>query len=271
MKNSDDSPLVSCILPVHNDNGGFLDLAIQSILNQTFEDFEFIIVANACTDEFWANLNKYNDHRIRLFRTTIGQQAFNINYGLNESKGRYIARMDADDISLPERFEKQVKYLNENVEVGVLGTAHQEIDEFGNKGRIFRPPKTDVDIRNMLFYSSPLSHPTIMFRKTLLLKNSGYMYRVDDYDLWLRMRRTPDACFGNLDEVLLLYRRHAGQFTAQKNGSINAYSIAGLLLREFLITKNPKFLLGLARTMISATSFVQNMIKPVFRWIKRTK
>ena len=116
------NPKTAVLLCVHNGEP-FIKEAIESILNQTYKDFEFVIVENCSTDNTWQIIESYTDPRIKAFQTSFKQLSFNLNHGLMQTKSEYIARMDADDISKPRRLEQQIAYLEANPDIDVLGTA----------------------------------------------------------------------------------------------------------------------------------------------------
>lgn len=197
-------PKVSVIMSVYNGNADYFRMAINSILNQTFSDFEFIIINDGSTDpKIEKTIKSYVDKRIKYFYKPNGGIGDSLNYGLDRSNGEYIARMDADDISLPHRFVMQVKFLDENPDVSLVGAG---IKMFGDKERVImypeRPKCLDVLKRN------PFAHPVVMMRRADIEKH-GFRYRTDylaaeDYDLWSRMIRVLKMV--NLQTVLLSYR-----------------------------------------------------------------
>ena len=207
-------------MPVYN-AAAYLDEAIASITGQTFDDFEFLIVNDHSTDGSEAIIRKHaqKDSRIRLLsnRKTKGI-AGALNTGREEARGRYIARMDADDVSLPQRLEKQVRFMDEHPDVGVSGTWMEVIGE-GQRRLWFPFPADPEQIRVGLLFYSPIGGPTAIMRRALLEKHClghdetvGF---VEDYDLWER-----SAMFfplSNLTEVLLFYRIHGANVSMVKS------------------------------------------------------
>ena len=248
--------LISCVLAV-NKMDNFVPIAIDSILNQSYKNFELIIIANNCADELWNYLLelKETDSRIIIRRTTIGQLVFNLNYGIDIANGKYIARMDADDISLPDRFAKQLAYLEENEQVNMLATNFSRVDESGNSiARAVVNTFTNSQIRLALKKYNPLAHPSLMFRKSDMLKNRGYAWSMwaEDYEYHLRCSRDNNYTFHCLEDVLLLYRISSSQMTANNNSLISYADECALLFREFIITNNLKYLLRIIRLNRSA-------------------
>lgn len=200
---------ISVIMPAYNGEQ-YLQEAIQSILDQTEKNFEFVIINDGSTDNTWKMLKNNSDTRIRLFQNekNIGL-AGSLNKGLALARGMYITRMDADDIALPKRFEKQIAYLECHPEVGVLGSQMMITDAKGKVTGTYRVPQTHGAILWRLFFGNPMAHPTVMFRRTVLRENEGYdttLGASQDKELWARLiHRTQ---FANLNENLLKYRKH---------------------------------------------------------------
>lgn len=201
------TPKVTVLMPVYNGEA-YLNEAIESILSQTFEDFEFLIINDCSSDNSKEIIKAYKDKRINFVEneTNIGLSSI-LNKGLDIAKGEYIARMDQDDISLPDRLQKQVEFMDKNPEIGICGSF---IEKFGAETGIGKYPLINDLIKiNLLFYSA-LAHPTVMFRNSLLRKynlkyNPEYEY-AEDYDLWSRCIK--HFKIANLNEVLLKYRMH---------------------------------------------------------------
>lgn len=205
------TPKISVLMPVYNAEK-FLKEAIDSILNQTFKDFEFLIINDASTDRSKGIILSYKDPRIRYFenRKNLGV-ARTLNSGLRLAKGKYIARMDADDISLPDRFKKQVKFMEKNPQTAVCGTWLQLINNKAND--IWRCPSDHETIKSLSLFYSSIYHPTVFIRVNILKKNNlSYnqsFIHAEDYELWVRiMEKTRVA---NLKEVLLFHRIHSNE------------------------------------------------------------
>ena len=220
----------------------FIREAIESILNQTYSNFEFIIVENGSNDKTWNIIKSYDDFRIKAFRTDLTQLIFNLNYGLLQTKAEFVARMDADDISKPERLERQIRYLDAHPDITVLGTA---FESFGDniQTKVTSLPVTDRQIRKRLPFYFSICHPTVIFRREDVLKHGGYINgkHCEDMDLWLRLSRDKTVRFSNLSEVLLKYRISQKQI----KGNIEGYAgVAGILLKEALVQKSPKLFMA---------------------------
>jgi len=181
-------PQISVIMSVYNGER-YLRESVDSILNQIFTDFEFIIIDDGSTDGTWAILNSYADPRVRLVHNqkNIGLTC-SLNKGLALASGEYVARQDADDVSLAERLEQQVRYLDIHPEVGLLGTGCWNLLPSGKQQSMVLP-QTDMGIRWYLLFGTVLMHPTVVFRRRLVEQVGGYdpTIRVtQDYELWCR-------------------------------------------------------------------------------------
>ena len=213
-------PKVSVLMPTYN-CAAFLKESIESILTQTFKDFEFIIINDGSTDASNNIINEYvkQDSRIKYFvnEKNIGLIK-TLNFGLTKASGEYIVRMDADDISLPERIEKQVKFMDAYKEICVCGT---QVEYFGAIFSVPNLPCKDESIKAHMIFNNTLAHPSVIIRNEFIKKNQlSYnlaFLHIEDYELWTCVANK--GRFANLNEVLLKYRVH-GQNISLKNGSI---------------------------------------------------
>lgn len=210
------SPLISVVMAVHNGEQ-FIGEAIDSILAQTFKDFEFIIIDDGSTDSTSSLLAKYEKHdsriRIKRFDKNFGLTIC-LNTGLQLAQGKYIARMDADDISIPHRLEEQAKYLDEHPEIVVLGTAFTLVDESGNHLKDYIFSDIPEVLKWNLLFLNPISHPSAMMRSSTIRDLDAYnpeLIRAQDYDLWWRVSLI--GKLGNLKEIHLLLRQHEKRVT----------------------------------------------------------
>jgi glycosyltransferase involved in cell wall biosynthesis len=203
-------PDMTVLMPVYNGEK-YLRKSMESILQQTWQRFEFLIINDGSTDGTAAILDHYRsmDNRIRVYDQENSGVIASLNKGCRLAKGRYIARMDADDVSLPTRLERQLHYLEHHQEVGVLGTWMEQIDEDAGHLDFFRPPITHDLIAWRMLFECVLAHPTVVMRKTLLEKAGGYSaaYRhIEDTELWSRLIHV--TRFSNLPETLYVRRVH---------------------------------------------------------------
>lgn len=187
----------------------FLAEAIDSILAQTFTDFEFIIIDDASSDTSIQVINSYKDARIIVVQNTknLGLTK-SLNIGIAEAKGKYIARMDADDISMPKRLEKQFDFMEEHPEFAFSGTRAKTINDVGKEISFFKPPTDSSKILALLLFKNCFFHSSLIIRTEKLLQVSGYneAYKyAQDYKLYLELFK--NKCYGtNLKEQLLVYR-----------------------------------------------------------------
>ena len=216
-----DTPIISVLMSVYNEPLEWIRQSIDSILAQTYSDFEFIIVNdNPTSAELCKFLSdfKNKDSRIKVITNpeNLGLTK-SLNIGLEQCRGKYIARMDADDISLPERFEKQVEFLDCSPGIGVCGSYANMIDENNNIIGRFKLQSKSEDLKNAICFLVPFVHPTVMMRREIILKNyyDEKCIIAQDYNLWLKLSET--TLFYNIPEVLFDYRIHANQ-SKQKAG-----------------------------------------------------
>lgn len=211
-------PRVSVLMPVYNGQR-HLRVAVESMLNQTFTDFECIIIDDGSTDSTWEILSDYAtwDQRIRLVRNAQNMGVTgSLNKGLELARGEYIARQDADDVSLPERFARQVQHLDSHPQLGLVGTWSQLIDEDGQVLEQVMPPTASGVIRWTLLFGNCFVHASIMLRQAVLKKIGPYdahKPHAEDYDLWSRMSYT--IPLANLPEVLVQKRLSAGRVSSR--------------------------------------------------------
>lgn len=217
-------PKVSVILPVYN-GGVYLESAIESVLQQTFTDFELLLLDDGSTDDSLAVLRAFQekDARCRVFTRENKGLVATLNEAIGLAKGRYIARMDADDIALPDRLGLQVVYLDSHLECVCVGSAVELMDELGRKLIVWpQYPDNESIQREALKGHTTICHPSAMMRKDALVACGSYranMYPAEDLDLWLRLGES--GKLANLSAVLLRYRMHSGSISGQaaKDGS----------------------------------------------------
>ncbi|MBU2510539.1 glycosyltransferase [bacterium] len=186
------NPKVTVLMPVYN-GVLYLEEAIESILNQTFSDFEFLIIDDASTDHSLEMIRSYNDSRIRLVQNkkNIGQTA-SLNKGLHLARGEFIARLDQDDVSLLERLKEQVEYLDRHPEITIVSTWEETITSTGRKVREWKREIENYGdfLGYILLGLCPVWHPSVMFRKDNILKLGCFDTTygpAEDYELWGRI------------------------------------------------------------------------------------
>ena len=226
-------PKISVVMPVHNEPENILRTAINSILNQTFKDFEFIIINDASENNAEEVILSYKDDRIKYYKNKKNLKVIKtLNKGLELATGEYIARMDADDISFKKRFEKQVELLDNNPDIGLVSSSCYM---FPNK-RIVIPPNNHEDIEKILKYSvNCVVHPAVMFRRSLIkehkLKYSLKHLHIEDYQLWIEMSKVTKLY--SFPEQLFLHREWESSVSSQ-NKMEQFYNAKNLVFESIL-------------------------------------
>lgn len=223
-------PKVTVLMAVYNGER-YLHEAVESILNQSFVDFEFVIVEDGSKDNTWQILSEYaaQDSRIRLVRNPENMGlAKSLNKGLRVARGEYIARQDADDVSLPDRLVKQVSVLDAQPQVVLVSG---NIDLIDTDGRVWHQPRRTASPRLiawfLLFYNYLGGHSQVMFRREPVIQIGGYAETYpysQDYELWLRLAGTGEIAI--LQDVLLRYRTHSDSITAKHSDAQKDCSLA---------------------------------------------
>ena len=235
MEKMNNNPTVSVVMSVYNAEL-YLEDAIESILNQTYKDFEFIIINDGSTDKSLEIIEKCRrqDKRIVLITRENKGLVASLNEGIRISKGEYIARMDADDMSLPTRLEEQVKFMDSN-QLDICGTYVQLFNKSKDL-KVWEYPQIDNDIKFTLMSFSTFAHPSVVIRKEVFksLKYEDYNY-AEDYKLWTDIAKS-DFKMGNLCRVLLRYRWHDEQLS--KEYSSEQENLTKLISKEYVDSVN---------------------------------
>lgn len=234
-------PKVSVVMPVYN-CVAYIKQSVESILAQTFTDFEFFIIDDHSTDGTYEYLQTLTDARIQLIRKPQNSgYTVSLNMGLDMAKGEYVARMDGDDIALPERFAKQVSFMDNRKDVAVCGTCYRIL----GTDTIIQMPLTNEAAKIVSIMHVPVAHPTVFIRHSVLT-NHQFIYNeklapAEDYDLWTRILEV--GKIENLPEVLLLYRQHSQQesMTKYKNLIESAVEIRQKQLSKSLHFSHKKY------------------------------
>ena len=203
------NPKVSVLMPIYRTKEEYLREAIESVLAQTFADFEFLILDDCPEDDREKIVKSYKDKRIKYFKN---EQNLGIAKSRNKlidmAKGEYLAVFDHDDISLPERLEKEVAYLDEHPDVGVVGSWREDFPG----GEVYKFPEDDLEIRKLLTDICAITHSASMIRKSVLMDNNiryeEEFSPSEDYALWIKL--TEFTKFHNIQEVLFKYRIYNG-------------------------------------------------------------
>lgn len=266
-------PFVTVLMAVYNGQK-YLKQAVDSVLGQTFEDFEFIIINDGSTDDTQAVIESYTDSRLVVVQneTNLGL-ARSLNNGLRLARGKYIARMDCDDISRPERLDKQVSFLEKKPDVAVCGS---HVHAFNSKSSdVWKYPILPEMVKSCLIFNSSLAHPAVVIRKSAFY-DSNLQYDVNfkqaqDYELWARASKF--LKLANIDEVLLEYRLHEGQVGQKykKNQHETANSVRRILLSELGVSPTPVEMevhLALATSRIPHS---RRFVLEADRWLRKLR
>ena len=200
------TPAVSVLMSVYN-GSPFVAEAVASVLAQTAGDLELIVVDDGSTDATPELLAAVADARLRVHRQARTGLTRALNRALGFARAELVARLDADDVALPERFARQRAYLAAHPEVGVLGTAAREVDPAGALVRLVQPPPDDAALRRALIRANPIVHSSVMLRRELLARAGGYdeaLAVAQDYELWMRLARL--TRLASLADVLVVRR-----------------------------------------------------------------
>lgn len=272
-------PLVSVVMPVYN-LASFVGKSIDSVLEQTFRDFEFIIVNDGSTDNTSQIVNSYSDKRINFIDNASNNGlVYALNAGIDKARGKYIARIDGDDIALPQRFEKQVRYMEAHPECDALTSIVTLIDDKENDIGVWPADRKNItfrQIRNYLPKDNCLTHPSALI-KTGVLKGfrfSASQALAEDYDLWLRMMAERKEIH-KLNEVLTLHRILPTSFTRtrRKNGYFKIMRVKRQFVWEQYKKKkvNGFVVKTLFFSFIDMMIGVEKEIKYFFQRIKKRK
>ena len=228
-------PIVSIIMPAYNAEA-YIAESIKSILKQTFADFEFLILDDASNDSSAAIINSFNDHRIVYIRNDRNMGvARTLNKGMELAKGTYIARMDADDLSAPDRLARQVEFMERHSQIGISGGL---VRLFGiGLPTTARVPTTPEEVAAYMYFENPLWHMSVIMRRESLerheLRYDPVFSRSEDYELWIRaVRHFPIA---NINNILVKVREHGKSATRANWDQVTAQTEKiqeGLLTRE---------------------------------------
>lgn len=231
------APKITVLMPVYNGEKYLRD-AIESVLNQTYKNFEFIIINDGSTDNSRVIIESYSDNRIILINNKSNIKLIkSLNMGLEIAKGKYVARMDCDDICSPDRLCKQLSFLEKNRDVCLIGSNFKLIDSSGKFISNFLFPQNHNLLCWSLCFYSPICHPSVMFRKDVVCSIGGYNMKclhAEDYDLWYRLSKNNKIA--NLPDFLLYLRKHQNNVSLtnivthkQNANKINQYIVEDIL------------------------------------------
>jgi hypothetical protein len=212
------SPRVSVVLPVYN-GLPYLHAAISSILSQSFEDFELIVIDDGSVDGSASVLDDFDDQRIRFFQQANQGLARTLNHGISIACGTYVARQDQDDLSHPDRLALQVAYMEAHKDCVLVGTWAQIMEVDRLVERFHRHPVDEPTLRYQLLFNNPFVHSSVLFLRSAFQQVGGYTTDLarqppEDYELWSRLSRIGSVA--NLGQVLVVYREIPGSMS--RNG-----------------------------------------------------
>lgn len=244
------SPKISVVMPVYN-SSLYLKEAIDSVLVQTFKDFEFIIVDDGSTDNSFNIIKEYQDDRIRIYRFDHDYIS-SLNKGMRLALGKYIVRMDSDDKMLPHRLQMQYDYMESHKEIVICGSW---VQTFGTDENIYKPDVEYSDIICNMITGNPICHPTVIMRADFLkshfynngkeIYDQSHIY-AEDYHLWYSVI-SQGGKISNMNEVLLMYRCSANQ-TSRKESDLSYKSALNTRLRyvkdvcKSMVTNDAKYI-----------------------------
>lgn len=219
---------VSVVLPVYNAEA-YLHEAVQSVLDQSFSDFELIVLNDGSTDRSAAILESFSDPRLQVLHQKNIGLALTLNKGISLARGEYIARQDADDISLPERFAQQVVYLDAHTSCALVGTGSLILEDRQMTARRHQHPCSNGELQMRLLFDSFFVHTSVMMRRSALTQVGTYSIDPErnppeDFDLWLRLAREFEVA--NLSDPLVMYREVPSSISRVKAEQLNRRAIA---------------------------------------------
>ena len=202
------NPTVSILLPVYN-GAAYLQESLESVLRQTHQSFELIVIDDGSRDESAAIIERISDPRLRFYRQSNRGLAATLNRAIELSRGEYLARQDQDDVSLPTRFEQQWKFLVSHPRCALVGTWAEIVTGTERTGRAHRHPAENHHLKFDLLFDNPFVHSSVMLRKSAVVGVGGYStdplrQPPEDYELWSRLSRTWEVA--NIPEILHVYR-----------------------------------------------------------------
>lgn len=210
-------PKISAVMALYNTPYDYLKITIGSILNQTYDDFELIIIDDASTMEYEEYINEFNDDRIKYFKLEQNSGPGHArNEGIRKAQGEYVAIVDSDDVYMPNRFKLQSEFLDYNPDISLLGATFK----YSNNGKVPHVVENDDDIKVFMLFNSPFANPLVMFRRNIFVENNLFYPEninfAEDYELWV------DAMFAglkmaNLNDILMIYTRRKNQLSKTRN------------------------------------------------------
>jgi glycosyltransferase involved in cell wall biosynthesis len=263
------SPQVSVIMPVYNCEN-YVAEAIESILNQSFESFELLIIDDCSTDSTVDIINSYKNPKITLIKKPENTGIISsLNLGIGLSKGEFVARMDGDDISYRDRLAKQVDFLSARPNIVLCGTWYQQ----SSANEIIKNPITHEEIKLAMLEYCPFGHPTVMFRKQFIidhnLRYDENFLAAEDYDLWTKMVLVGEVA--NMPQNLLLYRSHPNQISRIRQfDQVKNSNLCRIRMINYLIDKPSEEDIRISSSIIKNETIENSkMLKEILTWLDR--
>jgi len=222
-----ENPIISVIMPVYNSQDTVYH-SVKSVLNQTYKNFEFIIVNDGSTDKSEDIILSFQDERIKYFKTKHKGRSSASNYGISKAAGEYVARIDSDDMFFPDKMTKQMKYIELHPETDVIFCWSIFYEDKGPL-RFWRCPESDTKIKYRLMYLNPINHSSVVCKKSMLLEIHGYDEKLDvneDYDLWIRARK--QSKFYCMQEYLVFSLKKEDDFKKKYNNDLKSLLIRNI-------------------------------------------
>jgi len=225
--------LVSVVIPAYNEEK-YIASAIDSIIKQTYKSWEIIVVNDASTDNTINIIEKYKDDRIHIINNQQNMGAGEAqNIGFMNAKGTYIAILAGDDVACPDRLQRQVQYLTDNPEIGLLGTGYKIIDQDSVTVRKVQYELSPIEVRWKLLYGNPIGASTVMFKTKILAECGMYDCNIvygEDMELWARIAQKYDIAV--IPDILTQYRVHSGSLTSKIEKTDKTMSISNIIRRN---------------------------------------
>lgn len=256
---------ISIILPTYNGEK-FIKEAIESVLNQTFKDWELIIINDGSTDKTPEILNQYQfkDKRIKVIHQKNMGLVKSLNKGIKITRGKYVARLDDDDIwDDSKKLEKQFKFCEKNPQYVLVGGGVIVIDETGKELFRYLKPQTDEEIRKIILFKCPFAHSSILFRKDEAEKIGFYredLRFTEDWEFWMRLGKL--GKFYNFPEYFIKYRAHQGNVMS-KYGSLQI--LEGIKIIRFHKYNYPNYFKSLVYNYIKYFFFLLPFFQKIFK------
>jgi cellulose synthase/poly-beta-1,6-N-acetylglucosamine synthase-like glycosyltransferase len=253
-----ENPLVSVIIPSNLLNEFFVS-AVNSVLAQSYKKIEIIIVLNGVSRDDWVRVSSwFSDSRVKIYYTEIKKLTFSLNLALHISSGKYIARMDADDLCEINRLDEQVRFLQANPDVAVCGSFCNLIDKLGKKVGSITYPESNKSIRAALLWGNPLCHPSVLMKREVLLNSGGYDgHHAEDYALWVNLSQDKNIIFANIPMPLISYRSSEGGHPRIQLSRQTKAMVAGIQYSRFIKSFNPIWLIAALFTMLKVIAYAR--------------